>query len=256
MTPEQVKADLRAFYDREARRLSAGLAPVVSVSRNPYTDISPALDRFRRRKVSTALRLAEYECGANILEIGTGLGQYAVALASLGFHVMAVDLSPRIVEVAAAYAKRLEIARVQFREADAENLEIFTDRSFDGVVSFSTFRYVPNLLEALSEVRRVTRPGGRVVLDFPNRYCPWFRVLKNHFGVPDHIHDRVFAARTLIRTMEEAGFVEVRVKKILFTHYSFPPRFARLYDAIDAVCERLPLVRECAAILMCSATAP
>jgi ubiquinone/menaquinone biosynthesis C-methylase UbiE len=91
-----------------------------------------------------------------ILEVGCGWGELATRLArDTGADVSAVDLSPRMVELARA-------AGVQAEEGDVQGLP-FADGQFDVVVAAWMLYHVPNLELALSELRRVLRPGGRLV---------------------------------------------------------------------------------------------
>jgi ubiquinone/menaquinone biosynthesis C-methylase UbiE len=246
---ELIKAEIKQHYELKAEALEQQTAL------NPYENISGPLRRFRQRKLQVALELAQFPAGAKILEVGTEQGQYAVALAARGFRVTGIELSPRMTKLARRNADSLGIRNVEYLEADVERLELFGNSVFDGVVSFSALRYVPDLDKAFAEIRRVTRSGGSVVLDFPNRYCPWFKVLKHYFGVADHIHDHTFRARDIRRRLKGAGFSQVETLTLLFTHYTFAPRLLRLYEIIDAVGEATPGLRQLAAIIMCKGVA-
>ena len=168
-----------------------------------------------------------------------------------GLRMVGIDISDKAVEVAKKNATALKLDNVEYFSADAEDLSLFGDQTFDGVVSFSTLRYVPNLKRALSEIFRVTKKNGVAVLDFPNKHCPWFRILKNRFEVENHIHDHFFSRKEMINLFSEAGFKSIETKKILFTHYTFKPEFLDLYKKIDSIFENIFLIKEFAAILFC-----
>ena len=140
---------------------------------------------------------------------------------------------------------------IDYFQADVEDLSLFEDEIFDGVVSFSTLRYVLDLKKALKEIYRVTKKNGAVVLDFPNKYCPWFTLLKNKFGVENHIYDHFFSANELISLFKETGFCNIDTKKIMFTHYTFKPEFLAFYKIIDLIGEHTIFIKELAAIIMC-----
>jgi ubiquinone/menaquinone biosynthesis C-methylase UbiE len=161
-----------------------------------------------------------------------------------------IDLSDKAIAMAKKNAE-LQNYNIDYFTADAENLSLFKDETFDGVVSFSTLRYVPDLKKALREICRVTRKGGAVALDFPNRHCPWFTILKNRFGVENHIYDHFYSTKELIALFSEVGFSNIESKKIMFTHYTFPPKFLRFYKFIDAFGEHLFGIKELAAIIVC-----
>ena len=91
-----------------------------------------------------------------VLEVGPGEGELAERLArELGAHVHAVDQSARMVELTRARG-------IEAVVGDAQDLP-FIDSTFDCVVAAWILFHVPELDRALLEVRRVLRPGGRLV---------------------------------------------------------------------------------------------
>ncbi len=93
---------------------------------------------------------------ADILEVGCGTGVMAERIAALpGVRLVAVDFSPRFVEMTAARG-------VDARQADIQYLP-FEDDSFDVVFAGWMPYHVPDLDRGLAEIRRVLRPGGTLV---------------------------------------------------------------------------------------------
>lgn len=98
--------------------------------------------------------------GDSILEVGVGTGK------NIPFHprdreVVAIDLSGRM--LARALRKERGGRRLHFAQMDVQALS-FPDASFDTVVATFVFCSVPNPMLGLQEVRRVLKPGGRLVL--------------------------------------------------------------------------------------------
>lgn len=91
--------------------------------------------------------------------IGTGLNlpHYAA-----GVRITGVDLSTEMLAVAEARAQALEL-QISLKEADAQDLP-FEDRSFDTVVCTYALCSVPDEAVAVLEMRRVLKPGGRLIL--------------------------------------------------------------------------------------------
>jgi ubiquinone/menaquinone biosynthesis C-methylase UbiE len=245
------KLEVKKRYDRFAEKLDTNIRTIKSL----HDDVSPVLKYFRKRKIDTALELGRFNKEARVLEIGSNVGQNTTMLAERGLSMVGIDISQKIVEVARKNAEALNL-KIDYFPADAENLSLFSDEEFDGVVSFSTLRYVPDLKKALREIFRVTKKGGAVVLDFPNRHCPWFILLKTKFGVDRHVCDHFYSQRELIDLLSRVGFKNIESKKIMFTHYTFPARFLPFYRIMDFIAERLPLIKRSAAIIFCKGVRP
>ena len=104
--------------------------------------------------------LAPLEGDERALDVGTGAGTLALALAPLVREVVGVDLVPELLEE----ARRDAPANVTFVEGDAAKLP-FEDFSFDLVCSRRTLHHVSRPELAVAELTRVTRPGGRIFVD-------------------------------------------------------------------------------------------
>ena len=98
-----------------------------------------------------------------VLEVGCGWGELAEWIArDTGAEVVAVDLSPRMVELARERG-------VDARVADVQELP-FADGEFDLVVAAWMLYHVPDLDRGLGELARVLRPGGRLVAVTNSRF--------------------------------------------------------------------------------------
>lgn len=114
--------------------------------------------------------------GQRILDLAAGTGTSADAIARTGAEVVACDLSPGMVEVGRARYPELE-----FVIGNAEALP-FPDDTFDAVTISFGIRNVQNVHVALKEMRRVTKPGGRlVVCEFSTPENPVFRKLYDFY---------------------------------------------------------------------------
>ncbi len=241
------KAAVLARYDARASAELRGAGLFEPVNR--------AKQYFRRRKLEAALALGAFPAGGSLLEIGCSIGQYTVPLAQQGYQMWGMDLSPASVEVAARRAALQGASGARFVSGDAEDLGQFSDGRFDGVLSFSTLRYVADLPAALREICRVLKPGGVAVLDFPNRWCPWF-YLKPWLGSERHPLDHWFSASAVRRLMAEAGFQDIRTRHLLFTPTVAPDPLVDLFAGLDRVGERAPGLRRLAGIIMAAARRP
>jgi len=115
--------------------------------------------RWKRRLVD----LASPRAGARALDLATGTGDIAFALAARGARVVGLDVTFRMIELARAKDGE-RVAR--FLVGDMLALP-FPDASFDIVTTGYGLRNVPNLNQAIGEIHRVLKPGGRMLsLDF------------------------------------------------------------------------------------------
>ena len=100
----------------------------------------------------------------NLLEIGCGIGIDTITLASLGFReVIGVDISDTAIRIARDRAKANNISSVRFEKANAESLN-FPDDWFDFVYSFGVIHHTPSIRNAIAEIHRVLKPGGRAIV--------------------------------------------------------------------------------------------
>ena len=105
--------------------------------------------------------------GKDVLEIGCGMGTHAGLLAKAGARLTAVDLTSRAVETTSRRFETFGLAgKIQI--ADAEHLQ-FPDQSFDMVWSWGVIHHSSSMETCLSEIYRVLRPGGRLLLMVYNR---------------------------------------------------------------------------------------
>ena len=126
--------------------------------------------------------------GADILDLGVGGGRTTGYLSAIARRYVGVDYAPDMIEVC-----RVKYPSLDFRTADAIDLSIFPDGSFDAVVfSFNGIDYiVPNTgrERCLQECHRVLRTGGTLVFSSHNPRAVFVRPLWNQQRV------RTFAER-------------------------------------------------------------
>ena len=144
--------------------------------------------------------------GTRILDVGTGTGRAAMALARRGAFVTGIDASKDMLAVARTRCRDAELS-VEFAEGDAHALA-FADQTFDSVVCLRLLMHVPDWRKSVEELCRVART--RVVFDFPalgstaTLQAAWRRVA-SRLGQPVESY-RVFRMDAIAGELARHGF--------------------------------------------------
>jgi ubiquinone/menaquinone biosynthesis C-methylase UbiE len=118
--------------------------------------------KHMERKLGNTLKLS---AGSLILDAGCGEGHVAIRLASdFGLNVEGVDLVQKSIHRASHLAHKHDLStQCHFSVADYSNLP-HKDNTFDGVYTMETLVHSPDAIQTLQELKRVLKPGGRLVL--------------------------------------------------------------------------------------------
>jgi ubiquinone/menaquinone biosynthesis C-methylase UbiE len=111
------------------------------------------------------LDMAGVVSGSRVLDVAAGAGEQTLVAASRvgsSGYVLATDISANILEFAAAEALSAGLMNVETRVMDGEVIDELETDSFDAVISRVGLIYFPDQQKALSGMRRVLKPGGRV----------------------------------------------------------------------------------------------
>jgi ubiquinone/menaquinone biosynthesis C-methylase UbiE len=131
-----------------------------------------APDRAAWQKPDEVVRALGLKPGQTACDLGTGPAYFALKLAKVARHVFAVDVEPRI----------LDVARQRIVAAGARNITpvlglpddpLLPEESCDVVLIVDTFHHFPDGVAYLKRVSRLLKPEGRVVnIDFHKRETP------------------------------------------------------------------------------------
>lgn len=141
-----------------------------------------------------------------VIEIATGPGYVAMALAMTCREVVGVDLTEAPLRIAERNRHSRRLTNVSFRTADAEALP-FDDGEFNVAVCRFAFHHFEHPEQVLAEMCRVSGPGATIAIE--DLYASEFQARAsyyNHFErLRDHSHTRVLAPTELITIMVGAG---------------------------------------------------
>jgi ubiquinone/menaquinone biosynthesis C-methylase UbiE len=119
-----------------------------------------SLDEFK----ALARRIADQlPSGSKVLEVAPGPGYFAIELAKLGnYKITGVDISETFVEIARANAAEANV-KVDFRRGNASGMPFGSD-TFDFLLCRAAFKNFTEPLQAMREMYRVLKPGGRALI--------------------------------------------------------------------------------------------
>jgi SAM-dependent methyltransferase len=181
------------------------------------------------------------ESGQKVLDLGCGDGTTAVPAAKLGAEVLGVDIASNLVSAGNERAQRLGLANCRFQEGDASDLHELEDDSFDLAVSMFGAMFAPRPFDVASELVRVVRPEGRIVMGnwIPNDPTLVAQVLKISaaysppppagfvspmtWGVEEHVTERFASAGV------EVGAISFQRDTYTFTYPGTPAELLTVF---------------------------
>ncbi len=176
--------------------------------------------------------LEHVPAGARTLDVGCGEGWFTAALAAAGREAVGIDVAREPLRRALARDPSLDL-----RCVPAAGAWPLGDVSFDAVWAGEVIEHVADTAGWLSEVRRVLRSGGALVLSTPAH--EWLtrvalglsaRAFASHFD-PRSDHLRFYTRRTLVALLEEFGFEPIETRAVGGSIGPLPPRRVLLVAA-------------------------
>lgn len=214
---------------KDYRRANLGIAEAIAPSwerRRPFIEaVSAPVREWMIRELAP-------RPGSTLLELAAGAGdtgfQAARMIGDTG-RLISTDLSPAMLDAARRRGAQLGVTNVEYRVMDAEHMDLDTD-SVDGVLCRFGYMLMAEPAAALSETRRVLRPGGRMALGVwgPPEENRFFSAIgmtlveRGHIPPPEPGSPGIFSMGDEDRTralLKNAGFTEIRVE-------TTPVRFA------------------------------
>lgn len=149
-----------------------------------------------------------------VLEVAAGTGLVTPALAAGSGEVIATDYSAEMVAALERRVRDAGVANVRCEQADLYALR-FDDCTFDAVVAANVLHLVPDLPAALAALRRVVKPGGKVVVPtFCHDETALSWVVSRALAVTGFPGHRRFTAKSLRQAVEDAGVRATRTETL------------------------------------------
>lgn len=164
---------------------------------------------------------AQLQAGERVLDLGCGGGIDALIAARLvgkQGSVYGVDMTPEMVQLATKNASDAQAGNVTFLQGNIEKLPLQSE-SVDVVLSNCVINFSNDKPQVMREAYRVLAPGGRFVVSDIVSYAP---IRKESYEPLCRIvgcTNGMSSAQSYVRSLEEAGFVDVRLERK--TNYTF-----------------------------------
>src|SRR5262245_47167533 len=186
--------------------------------------------------------------GMTVLELGCGTGYFTQQLAHSKADVVAIDVSPELLEIARA---NCSASNVQYQIENACELS-YNDAVFDSVVGSSVLHHL-EIDTALRDIYRVLKPEGSIYFTEPNMLNPQIAIQKNVPWIKRKLGDSpdetAFFRWSLRRLLEQIGYRAVRIDPFDFLHPKTSVLLVGRVDALGRFLENVPVISEFAGSL-------
>ena len=160
-----------------------------------------------------ALQRMDIQPGARVLEVGVGTG-ISSALYPHNCHVTAIDFSAPMLAKARRRVSRKQLHHVTLMEMDAASLT-FADESFDIVYAPYLVNCVSDPLTVVREMKRVCKPGGKIVILNHFRSTDWFMSRFDRVLSPLTVHIGFKSDLDLPGFLAQTGLQPVSIEKVI-----------------------------------------
>ncbi len=160
-------------------------------------------------ETKVAFDLFQPQPGEKILDIGCGTGNFSIKLAKMGCKVTGIDISQPMLEEAEKKAEKLNLD-INFKKGDVLNLE-FDDNKFDSVFSMAAIEFIKDLETAFKEIKRVVKPGGKILLGTIRKDSDWGRLYEKQAQKEDSVfRDAIFREPEDLEKLDRDNIIKIK----------------------------------------------
>jgi len=177
------------------------------------------------------------ESAGRAVDLGCGTGLHAALLAPHFADILGVDVSAPMLEFART---RRPHASVRYEQRDLRDVSVGLDGQFDLVFSAYTLHHVPDLPDALRQIRELVRPGGQLILIDnvdPRRQVPraWFKAEARKGLMADLRHRRRSPSQAwrAYRRYTNRGLLDHFTTDVFLTPEEFEALYREVFPGVD-----------------------
>jgi len=207
---------------------------------------SRALKIRTERRADYILGRINAKKGSKILEIGCGTGEISFLLAKKSqAEVLGTDICKPFIEQA---KKKYHLKNLRFEVRDFNNPKLLKARKFDFVVGNGILHHLyHNLDSAIPSIRRLLKPGGRIVFLEPNIWNPYCFLIFSFSSFRRLASlepgEMAFTKGFITKKLREGGFSGILVEYRDFLLPNTPKKLINPLIRIGGLAEKVPLVR-------------
>lgn len=194
----------------------------------------PAESKYIASQIEQFVTFGNIKIQESILEIGCGMGKYTFNLLKKNYKITALDLSPYLISQFEKYNNNRYL--IKLYNCDILNSPEVIVEKFDNIIGFMVLHHIHNLPLSFQAMRKLLKPGGRLIFLEPNAWNPLY-YLQIAFtpGMNWKSEKRVTKMREKIIKAASAlaGFNNIKIKKFGF----FPPfiKNTKLGDRVEKI---------------------
>jgi len=160
---------------------------------------------------------------ASVLEVGCGTGRILLELAERGIKCFGIDPAKNMIsELSTKHDTRFPQLKRHLCVGEMENIP-FANNTFDGVYTVNVLQWLPgHYTNSVVEMHRVVKRGGRIIMDFPNRFSFW-RTVKKLIVPFSHERNKTFKYSELKNNFDELSKGQYEIE----SRFSYPQRIYR-----------------------------
>jgi len=177
--------------------------------------------------------------GSAIIDIGGGIGRFAIELARMGHSIHIVDSSKIALKRASRHLHNRNLNNFSLHWADAADLSMFPDNSFDAALAIELICYSDKPDKVIKELARVTGKGSIIIISVEGKYGGMLsdanvsldkipEILRHSLlHIKNHLYVRYYTPISLKRLLEKHG---IEIMGIFGSHYVTDGAFHKLID--------------------------
>jgi 2-polyprenyl-3-methyl-5-hydroxy-6-metoxy-1,4-benzoquinol methylase len=217
---------------------------------------SYATDKRLERRADYIISQFTSTQNIEVLEIGCGMGIMANMLAGkTTAKVLGVDLCEPFIEAA---RKEFNNPRLSFEIMDFNKAEDFINRKFDYIIGNGILHHLYYHLDsALVNIRKLLKPGGKMIFLEPNIYNPYVSLIfkNSYFRRKAALEptEMAFSKRFIVEKLQTAGYKNIKVEYKDFLLPGIPKIFVKPSIVVGGIAEKMPLIKKISQSIFISA---